>query len=74
MGKNKKTTGNEEIREIMEEIKNAPKTGAITIDTDQKLDDGSNVHEHTEINEGGEIHAARLKRPYRQRKRPNRML
>lgn len=70
MGKNKKTTGNEEIREIMEEIKNAPKTGAITIDTDQKLDDGSNVHEHTEINEGGEMHARQVEKPVQAKETP----
>lgn len=49
--KKNKTTGNEEIREIMEQIKNAPKdNGTITIDTDRKLDDGTweTTHEEQE--------------------------
>lgn len=62
--KNKVATGNEEIQQIMDEIKNAQKgNGSITIDTDQKQDDGSNVHEHTEIGEGVELHTRQVETP-----------
>ena len=69
--KNKVATGNEEIQQIMDEIKNAPKgNGSITIDTDQKQDDGSNVHEHTEIGEGVEIHARQVETPVQAKEMP----
>ena len=69
--KNKVATGNEEIQQIMDEIKNAPKgNGSITIDTDQKQDDGSNVHEHTEIGEGVEIHARQVETPVQAKETP----
>ncbi len=69
--KSKVATGNEEIQQIMDEIKNAPKgNGSITIDTDQKQDDGSNVHEHTEIGEGVEIHARQVETPVQAKEMP----
>lgn len=69
--KNKVATGNEEIQQIMDEIKNAPKgNGTITIDTDQKQDDGSNVHEHTEIGEGKEIHVRQVETPVQAKEMP----
>ena len=69
--KNKVATGNEEIQQIMDEIKNAPKgNGNVTIDTDQKQDDGSNVHEHTEIGEGVEIHARQVETPVQAKETP----
>jgi hypothetical protein len=69
--KNKVATGNEEIQQIMDEIKNAPKgNGSITIDTDQKQDDGSNVHEHTEIGEGKEIHTRQVETPVQAKEMP----
>ena len=69
--KNKVATGNEEIQQIMDEIKNAPKgNGSITIDTDQKQDDGSNVHEHTEIGEGKEIHVRQVETPVQAKEMP----
>lgn len=69
--KSKVATGNEEIQQIMDEIKNAPKgNGTITIDTDQKQDDGSNVHEHTEIGEGVEIHARQVETPVQTKETP----
>ena len=47
--KNNKNTGNEEIQQIMDEIKNA-QNPTITIDTDRKLDDGTweTTHEEQE--------------------------
>jgi hypothetical protein len=69
--KSKVATGNEEIQQIMDEIKNAPKgNGNVTIDTDQKQDDGSNVHEHTEIGEGVEIHARQVETPVQAKEMP----
>lgn len=69
--KNKVATGNEEIQQIMDEIKNAPKgNGSITIDTDQKQDDGSNVHEHTEIGEGVELHTRQVETPVQAKEMP----
>lgn len=69
--KGKVATGNEEIQQIMDEIKNAPKgNGNVTIDTDQKQDDGSNVHEHTEIGEGVEIHARQVETPVQAKETP----
>lgn len=69
--KSKVATGNEEIQQIMDEIKNAQKgNGTITIDTDQKQDDGSNVHEHTEIGEGVEIHARQVETPVQAKEMP----
>lgn len=69
--KSKVATGNEEIQQIMDEIKNAPKgNGTVTIDTDQKQDDGSNVHEHTEIGEGVEIHARQVETPVQAKETP----
>ena len=69
--KSKVATGNEEIQQIMDEIKNAPKgNGSITIDTDQKQDDGSNVHEHTEIGEGKEIHVRQVETPVQAKEMP----
>lgn len=69
--KNKVATGNEEIQQIMDEIKNAPKgNGNVTIDTDQKQDDGSNVHEHTEIGEGKEIHVRQVETPVQAKEMP----
>lgn len=69
--KNKVATGNEEIQQIMDEIKNAPKgNGTITIDTDQKQDDGSNVHEHTEIGEGVELHTRQVETPVQAKEMP----
>lgn len=69
--KNKAATGNEEIQQIMDEIKNAPKgNGSITIDTDQKQDDGSNVHEHTEIGEGVELHTRQVETPVQAKEMP----
>lgn len=69
--KNKVATGNEEIQQIMDEIKNAPKgNGNVTIDTDQKQDDGSNVHEHTEIGEGKEIHVRQVETPVQAKETP----
>ena len=69
--KGKVATGNEEIQQIMDEIKNAPKgNGSITIDTDQKQDDGSNVHEHTEIGEGKEIHVRQVETPVQAKEMP----
>jgi len=69
--KNKVATGNEEIQQIMDEIKNAPKgNGNVTIDTDQKQDDGSNVHEHTEIGEGKEIHVRQVETPVQAKEIP----
>lgn len=69
--KSKVATGNEEIQQIMDEIKNAPKgNGNVTIDTDQKQDDGSNVHEHTEIGEGVEIHARQVETPVQAKETP----
>ena len=48
--KNKnKTTGNEEIQQIMDEIKNAPKgDGKVTIDIDTIDENGNRVNEHEE--------------------------
>lgn len=55
--KNKKTTGNEEIQAIMDEIKNTPKDNAkVTIDTDQVQGDGTTIHEHEETENGVTIH------------------
>ncbi len=69
--KGKVATGNEEIQQIMDEIKNAPKgNGNVTIDTDQKQDDGSNVHEHTEIGEGKEIHVRQVETPVQAKETP----
>lgn len=69
--KSKVATGNEEIQQIMDEIKNAKKgNGNVTIDTDQKQDDGSNVHEHTEIGEGVEIHARQVETPVQAKEMP----
>lgn len=69
--KSKVATGNEEIQQIMDEIKNAPKgNGNVTIDTDQKQDDGSNVHEHTEIGEGVEIHTRQVETPVQAKEMP----
>ena len=69
--KSKVATGNEEIQQIMDEIKNAQKgNGNVTIDTDQKQDDGSNVHEHTEIGEGVEIHARQVETPVQAKEMP----
>jgi len=69
--KGKVATGNEEIQQIMDEIKNAPKgNGNVTIDTDQKQDDGSNVHEHTEIGEGKEIHVRQVETPVQAKEMP----
>ena len=69
--KNKVATGNEEIQQIMDEIKNAPKgNGNVTIDTDQKQDDGSNVHEHTEIGEGVELHTRQVETPVQAKETP----
>lgn len=69
--KSKVATGNEEIQQIMDEIKNAPKgNGSITIDTDQKQDDGSNVHEHTEIGEGVELHTRQVETPVQAKEMP----
>lgn len=69
--KSKVATGNEEIQQIMDEIKNAPKgNGTITIDTDQKQDDGSNVHEHTEIGEGVELHTRQVETPVQAKEMP----
>lgn len=69
--KGKVATGNEEIQQIMDEIKNAPKgNGSITIDTDQKQDDGSNVHEHTEIGEGVELHTRQVETPVQAKEMP----
>jgi hypothetical protein len=69
--KSKVATGNEEIQQIMDEIKNAPKgNGNVTIDTDQKQDDGSNVHEHTEIGEGKEIHVRQVETPVQAKEMP----
>ena len=69
--KNKVATGNEEIQQIMDEIKNAPKgNGNVTIDTDQKQDDGSNVHEHTEIGEGVELHTRQVETPVQAKEMP----
>lgn len=69
--KSKVATGNEEIQQIMDEIKNAPKgNGNVTIDTDQKQDDGSNVHEHTEIGEGKEIHVRQVETPVQAKETP----
>ena len=69
--KGKVATGNEEIQQIMDEIKNAPKgNGTVTIDTDQKQDDGSNVHEHTEIGEGKEIHVRQVETPVQAKETP----
>ena len=69
--KSKVATGNEEIQQIMDEIKNAPKgNGTVTIDTDQKQDDGSNVHEHTEIGEGKEIHVRQVETPVQAKETP----
>ena len=69
--KSKVATGNEEIQQIMDEIKNAPKgNGNVTIDTDQKQDDGSNVHEHTEIGEGKEIHTRQVETPVQAKEMP----
>lgn len=69
--KSKVATGNEEIQQIMDEIKNAPKgNGTVTIDTDQKQDDGSNVHEHTEIGEGVELHTRQVETPVQAKEMP----
>ena len=69
--KNKVATGNEEIQQIMDEIKNAPMgNGNVTIDTDQKQDDGSNVHEHTEIGEGVELHTRQVETPVQAKEMP----
>lgn len=69
--KGKVATGNEEIQQIMDEIKNAPKgNGNVTIDTDQKQDDGSNVHEHTEIGEGVELHTRQVETPVQAKETP----
>ena len=69
--KSKVATGNEEIQQIMDEIKNAPKgNGNVTIDTDQKQDDGSNVHEHTEIGEGVELHTRQVETPVQAKEMP----
>lgn len=69
--KSKVATGNEEIQQIMDEIKNAPKgNGNVTIDTDQKQDDGSNVHEHTEIGEGVELHTRQVETPVQAKETP----
>jgi hypothetical protein len=69
--KGKVATGNEEIQQIMDEIKNAQKgNGTVTIDTDQKQDDGSNVHEHTEIGEGKEIHVRQVETPVQAKEMP----
>jgi hypothetical protein len=69
--KSKVATGNEEIQQIMDEIKNAPKgNGTVTIDTDQKQDDGSNVHEHTEIGEGAELHTRQVETPVQAKETP----
>lgn len=69
--KGKVATGNEEIQQIMDEIKNAQKgNGTVTIDTDQKQDDGSNVHEHTEIGEGKEIHTRQVETPVQAKEMP----
>jgi hypothetical protein len=69
--KGKVATGNEEIQQIMDEIKNAPKgNGNVTIDTDQKQDDGSNVHEHTEIGEGVELHTRQVETPVQAKEMP----
>ena len=69
--KSKVATGNEEIQQIMDEIKNAQKgNGNVTIDTDQKQDDGSNVHEHTEIGEGVELHTRQVETPVQAKEMP----
>ena len=47
--KNKVATGNEEIQQIMDEIKNAPKgDGKVTIDIDTIDENGNRVNEHEE--------------------------
>lgn len=69
--KSKVATGNEEIQQIMDEIKNAQKgNGNVTIDTDQNQDDGSNVHEHTEIGEGVELHTRQVETPVQAKEMP----
>jgi hypothetical protein len=69
--KSKVATGNEEIQQIMDEIKNAQKgNGTVTIDTDQKQDDGSNVHEHTENGDGKEIHTRQVETPVQAKEMP----
>lgn len=75
MGKNKKVTGNEEVQQIMDEIKQAQKEnqnakGAITIDTDQMQGDGSNVHEHVETGDGVQIHTRTVETPVQAKEMP----